>query len=144
MKVGGMTPASLLIVCVGNTCRSPMAEAFARRLWPHCAIKSAGIGVLPESEGAADEAVAAMASFDFDISHHRPTPIDKVNLDKYAFILALDKDVYRKLSKKGVVSSKIIKMFVSDPYGDDPGQYVCCARFIRNALKKVSFPLGSN
>ena len=50
----------LLFVCTGNTCRSPLAQAIARReldelAWKHVEVRSAGVAAaegLPPSEGA--------------------------------------------------------------------------------------------
>ena len=59
-KRGVSTTYNVLFVCTGNTCRSPMAEALARRevrerRWSHVAVRSAGISAHPggaASEGA--------------------------------------------------------------------------------------------
>ena len=36
----------ILVVCIGNICRSPMAEYFLRQQYPHLKIESAGISGL--------------------------------------------------------------------------------------------------
>jgi protein-tyrosine-phosphatase len=64
--------------------------------------------VPPKNERAADEAIATMARLGLDISRHRPTPINKVVVDEYEFVLALDKDVYRTLLENGVRSLRFL------------------------------------
>ena len=64
---------SLLFVCQGNTCRSPMAAALAQRRWSGCKIQSAGISVLSAGQGAAYEAAAAMRRRGIDIGAHKTT-----------------------------------------------------------------------
>ncbi|HOX27154.1 MAG TPA: arsenate reductase ArsC [Candidatus Krumholzibacteria bacterium] len=69
----------VLFLCTGNSCRSQMAEGWARRLKgdvlePY----SAGI----ETHGLNPRAVAAMAEVGVDISHHRSTHVDELaNID---------------------------------------------------------------
>ena len=69
----------LLFVCTGNTCRSPMAEAIARRDlaalgWTNVEVRSAGVAAydgLPASEGS----IRAGARHDLDLSAHRTTAL---------------------------------------------------------------------
>jgi len=67
--------ASILVVCTGNICRSPMAEGFLRtalerRLGPE-APPVASAGVIGHEGGAAEpEAVRAAAERDVDIADH--------------------------------------------------------------------------
>ena len=74
---------SLLFVCQGNTCRSPMAAAIAKQRWPGCRIQSAGIAVASEGQGAAREAVAAMRSRGIDISAHTTTSIGSLDWQSF-------------------------------------------------------------
>lgn len=65
----------VLFLCTGNSCRSQMAEGWARHLKgdvmePY----SAGI----ETHGLNPRAVAAMAEAGVDISHHRSTQLDEL------------------------------------------------------------------
>lgn len=65
----------VLFLCTGNSCRSQMAEGWARHLKgdvmePY----SAGI----ETHGLNPRAVAAMAEAGVDISHHRSTRLDEL------------------------------------------------------------------
>jgi len=61
----------ILVVCVGNICRSPMAEALLRAQAPaDVHISSAGIGALV-GEAADPAAQALMAGRGIDITGHR-------------------------------------------------------------------------
>jgi arsenate reductase len=66
---------SVLFLCTGNSCRSQMAEGWARHLkGDHMEPYSAGI----ETHGLNQRAVAAMAEAGVDISHHRSTHVDEL------------------------------------------------------------------
>ena len=52
-----MTMNTLYFLCTGNSCRSQMAEGFAKKYLPDWNIKSAGI----EAHGLNPKAVKAMA-----------------------------------------------------------------------------------
>ena len=68
-----LPPIDILVVCTGNTCRSPMAEALLRdelaKLGIDARVHSAG--TLAWKGGASDGAQAAMAERAIDLSAHR-------------------------------------------------------------------------
>ncbi|MBN1436615.1 MAG: arsenate reductase ArsC [Sedimentisphaerales bacterium] len=61
------TKPKVLFLCTGNSCRSQMAEGFARALRDDLEPYSAGI----ETHGLHPHAVQVMAELNIDISHHR-------------------------------------------------------------------------
>ena len=70
-------PFRLLFVCTGNTCRSPLAEALARREadargWTHFAVASAGVAA-GAGDPASSGSVAAAEAVGLDLSGHRAT-----------------------------------------------------------------------
>ena len=66
----------VLFVCVGNTCRSQMAEGWARHLGLESA--SAGTSMKP-GDSVAPNAVVAMAEKGIDISDQQPSLVDDVD-----------------------------------------------------------------
>lgn len=70
----------VLFLCTGNSCRSQMAEGWARALRPDLEAFSAGV----ETHGLNPRAVQVMAEAGVDISGHRSQHIDEfvdVDLD---------------------------------------------------------------
>jgi len=66
------TPIRILFLCTGNSCRSQMAEGWARSLGSdRVEVASAGI----ETHGLNPRAVAVMAEAGVDIAHHRSTRV---------------------------------------------------------------------
>ena len=67
----------ILVVCVGNICRSPMAEALLRRELrgqDGFTVESAGLGALV-GHPASEHSVALMSELGLDISAHRARQI---------------------------------------------------------------------
>ena len=67
---------NILVVCVGNICRSPMAEALLKKRYPDKNIDSAGVGALV-GHPADPAALDIMARQQIDIEHHVAKQIDE-------------------------------------------------------------------
>ena len=80
---------SVLTVCVGNVCRSPVAEAFLRHLCPNLHVGSAGFSA-PEGRSASSHMVNFAAEDGIDLSLHRASRLSKANADRYDLILVME------------------------------------------------------
>ncbi|WP_413520801.1 low molecular weight protein-tyrosine-phosphatase [Psychrobacter glacincola] len=67
---------NILVVCVGNICRSPMAEALLKQRFPNKYIDSAGVGALV-GHAADPAAIDIMSKQQIDINSHVAKQIDE-------------------------------------------------------------------
>ena len=88
-----MTKKTIYFLCTGNSCRSQMAEGWAKKLlgdeWE---VKSAGI----EAHGLNPNAVKAMNEVGIDISNQKSEIIDPDILNNAAFVVTLCGDAADK------------------------------------------------
>src|SRR5690606_11825037 len=105
--VDGSSPTTynILFVCTGNTCRSPMAEALARREierrgWHNIVVRSAGVAAESGAQPT-DEAVAAAASAGLDLTAHRSDLVDPRLVAWADLILAMGESHLHVLSDLG-------------------------------------------
>ena len=76
---------NILVVCVGNICRSPMAEALLKQRYPDKVIDSAGVGALV-GHPADPAALEIMTKQQLDITKHVAKQINE-NLAKKADLI---------------------------------------------------------
>ncbi|RQS71570.1 low molecular weight phosphotyrosine protein phosphatase [Burkholderia sp. Bp8963] len=91
--------ATLLVVCIGNVCRSPMAEALLRARLPGVDVQSAGIGAL-DGHPADPHAVALMRDRGLDISAHRARQLPSWLCTRADLILTMDREQKRYLERR--------------------------------------------
>lgn len=98
-----MTKPSVLFVCLGNICRSPLAEAALRK-----AAGDAGLEIDIDSAGTADyhvgrppdpRSVAEAAAFGIDITHLRARQVSADDFRRFTYIYALDHSNLRDLQR---------------------------------------------
>lgn len=89
-----MTIRKVLLVCTGNTCRSPMASAILQDLWRKASpgwdleVASAGTAAFPGLE-ASSQAVVAMRSRGLDIRSHRSRTVTDGSLADVDLVLTM-------------------------------------------------------
>ena len=84
----------ILVVCVGNICRSPTAEYLLKNKLPNKHIASAGIGT--QRNGLADKPADKMAAcvaltHGLDLSAHRARQLTSALCKEYDLILVMEK-----------------------------------------------------
>ncbi len=116
---------SVLTICIGNICRSPMAEGLLAAGLPHLRVMSAGTGALV-GRGADPLAQKLMQARGIDISGHVAQQVNQLLCRQADLILVMDMDQRRHLeSSYPFVRGKVFriaeaaKQDVPDPYRQD-------------------------
>ncbi len=110
----------ILLLCTGNTCRSPMAAALLRQKLKAAGrndtVESAGLFALSGSP-ATDDAVTAMREIGLELSSHRSTQVTKEQAEKADAILVMTESHRQSLlSAMPEAADRITVLGVDDPY----------------------------
>lgn len=141
---------SILFVCLGNICRSPIAEGVARRLIEQgghaLTVDSAGTGNWHAGEAPCRHSITVARNNGVDISSLRARQVHKSDFKNFDLIVALDQSNYNDLKAMGAKNLVKLGEFghggadVPDPYffdGFEGFEHVfsmiesCVARLIR-------------
>ena len=119
---------SVLFVCLGNICRSPLAEAAfraeAEKLGLEVEIDSAGTGDWHQGEPPDRRAIAAAGRNGIDISHLRARQVRAEDFDRFDHIVALDRRNLRDLQRLQPPGSKAQLSLLLDHVEGREGQPV--------------------
>lgn len=100
----GMQSRSFLLVCLGNICRSPLAEAALRdaaaRAGVEIAVDSAGTGAWHVGNPPDHRAQAVALAHGIDISGYRGRQVAAEDYRRFTDILALDRDNLAELRRR--------------------------------------------
>jgi protein-tyrosine-phosphatase len=151
----------ILLVCSGNTCRSPMAEVLLRRAlenreWNQVDVRSAGVSAYPGAS-ATDGALRAAKRHGLDLEDHRSTPLDPSLIEWADLILTMTPTHLAAVTWAGGGDrSALITAFaageegdpetaargVVDPFGGDDAEYEATFRELEELMERVLDRLG--
>ncbi|MEG1696932.1 MAG: low molecular weight protein-tyrosine-phosphatase [Acinetobacter sp.] len=116
---------TILVVCIGNICRSPMAEYLLKRDYPHLSIESAGISGLT-GHPADEKAQLCMQHLNIDMSAHIAKKLNSGHLKQADLILVMSKNQQSHIEQTWpFAKGKIFRLGhwqhknVPDPYQHD-------------------------
>jgi protein-tyrosine phosphatase len=142
----------IIVVCLGNICRSPMAEGILKKK-----ISERNLPITVDSAGTADyhvgecpdnRAIAAARSYNVDISKLRGRQFTRHDFDEFDRIYAMDNSNYKNIIRLARNQSDIDKvkffyvqngkgMDVPDPWFGDLEGFFPVFNLLENAADKI-------
>jgi protein-tyrosine-phosphatase len=149
----------VLIVCTGNMCRSPMAEAILKEMLTKrgevgLEVTSAGTDALMGGR-ATGLAVETMRDKGIDLTGFKSKPVDERLIRESELVLTMTlRQKEEIISRHPAAEGKVftLKEFagecgaldIEDPYGPDRIRYRMCVREIRDNLRRALPKLLAN
>jgi protein-tyrosine-phosphatase len=143
---------TLLFVCTGNTCRSPMAEALARRALadrPDWRVLSAGIGAI-NGQAVSSHSVTALRQLGVELTGHSAKMLTGRMIREADYIFGLTRGhvegiamLYPEAAEKLFVLREFeegvsdLDLDISDPIGGPLDGYVECRDQIHRAVESA-------
>jgi protein-tyrosine phosphatase len=150
----------ILLVCTGNTCRSPMAEALCRAMLAErlgCGpedleergylVASAGIAAM-SGGGASPEAIQVLAELGLDLSNHETQPLTETLVRHADVIYAMTRSHREEIVAQYPAAAERTRLLavdgadITDPLGGPLERYRQCAQQIQGHLRARLGELG--
>ena len=131
---------NILVVCVGNICRSPMAEYFLKQQYPQLHIESAGISGLT-GHAADQKASLCMQRLGIDMSAHIAKKLNANLIKKADLILVMSQNQQKHIEQTWpFAKGKTFRLGhwqgrnVPDPYQHEQAVFDDTCQLIQNCI----------
>ncbi|NDL62335.1 arsenate reductase/protein-tyrosine-phosphatase family protein [Acerihabitans arboris] len=138
----------ILIVCIGNICRSPTGERLLQKYLPNKIVDSAGISALTGYE-ADDNAISVAAQNDLSLQNHCAKQLTKELCRNYDLILVMEKKHIQAVCKLVPEARGKVMLFghwtsqeISDPYHKSLEAFQATYILLDNAAHKWASKLS--
>lgn len=141
---------SVLFVCLGNICRSPLAEGVFRAEAERAGhsdnflIDSAGTGAWHAGDPPDPRSIAKAADHGINISAQRARQVRQADFRDFDLILAMDMDNLQTLRDRQIASAANLRLLlneppqnVPDPYYGGPEGFEEVYQLVKNGCQKL-------
>ncbi len=133
----------VLVVCVGNVCRSPVAEAMLRRAIPGLRVESAGLGAL-EGQGVDPTAREIAEADGLEVAGHTARQVTRQMIQQAQLILVMSerqRHAIAELSPEAMGKTMLLGKWLAggkgcdipDPYRKDRDTFARVHGLLREA-----------
>jgi protein-tyrosine phosphatase len=131
----------ILFVCLGNICRSPLAQAIAENLNPNYIFDSAGIGSWHIGQAPCEKSQLIAKIKGLDISNLKARQVSQDDIFKWDKVIAMDKQNLIDLQKMGFKNAQmLLDVDVPDPYFFDSDEGMEeLYEMIKNGVNNIIF-----
>ena len=143
---------SILLVCLGNICRSPMAEVLLKeaitKTLPQKAISVSSAGFIHNGEPASQPAEALMNEWGLNLSLHLSTKLTRKLVAGQDLILTMEEEQAQRISEMNEERPHIESIIsyashgekhgdIIDPYGSPKQDYEAVAIQLKELVEEV-------
>lgn len=136
-----MSFQNILVVCIGNICRSPMAEAMLKQACPDKTVFSAGLEALV-GHSADSMAVECMQEIGVDISSHIAQRLDSALIVRADIVLAMTTQQVKEIEERwGFAKGKVFRLChwsdknIPDPYRKGKAEFVSAKDLVQEGVR---------
>lgn len=138
----------VLFVCTGNTCRSPMAEGLARKIFSsNIQAESAGLAAW-EGDSASSQALEVLREKGINLTSHRARRVRweilaeadwiiPMTADQEKRLLTMFPEFSSKIKRLGAWNTEVEDYDILDPWGGTVEVYHKSAKDIESLIRKV-------
>lgn len=141
---------SILMVCLGNICRSPLAEGILKSKLPssHFHVDSAGTAGFHIGKSPDHRSIKVAANHGIDISHQQARAFQTVDFNRFDRIYVMDRNNLKNVislaqtaKDRERVSLILENEEVPDPYYGEESDFEMVFDLLNNACEKIKSDL---
>ncbi len=143
---------NILMVCLGNICRSPLAEGILRtKLTTDFFVDSAGTGGWHVGQSPDERSIATARNYGIDISNQKARKFTVSDFDTFDHIFVMDQSNYKdvlNLAPDDVAKSKVALILgpskeVPDPYYGGQDGFEKVYQLLDQACEEIAIKIKS-
>ncbi|AEE53293.1 low molecular weight phosphatase family protein [Haliscomenobacter hydrossis] len=129
----------ILFVCIGNTCRSVLAEHIFRNKHEYELVVVESAGSCANQENVSAYVIEILKDkYIIDVSKQKPVSVTKKKLKDFFLIICLDKMAFDSLNVENNVKNKLVFWDIEDPWGKDLEDYMKTFSILEDKISQLN------
>ncbi|MGO1922940.1 MAG: low molecular weight phosphatase family protein [Jeotgalicoccus sp.] len=133
----------MIFVCTGNTCRSPLAESYARMKYPHMDISSRGLYVV--SSDTSSQSLSIIEAAELPVPS-KPEQLTKEDIENSTLLVMGDSHKNAIIERFPEADVQLVSEYagdenknIPDPYGGTTVQYEEVFIYLKKYIDKFNW-----